>query len=201
MTALRDLPHVVEEATDSPWIVRAELVDAHSRAEDIIAEAEGEAARLRAEAAAEAERAREAAEETGLREGAAAAAALIAEVSAGVEATAAAWEADISRLAFAIAHRIIGEFAEDERMILAVRTALVEYRDTAGLRLRVSAQMEPVLRAALAQSGAGLRVDIEVDEDAWSGACTLIHPRGRVAVGPFDQLQALRDAAEPRDFA
>lgn len=201
MSGFRGIPRIVPEPINSPWIVRAKMVDAHGRANDIVARAESRAEELRAEAVAQAGRVCEAARQEGLREGAKAAAALIAEVSAGLEAHAAAREADASRLALAIARRILGEFEENERIIRAVKTALDEQRGTKGLRLRVSPLMQPVLRAALDEHGSDPWVALEVDERASSDACTMIHPRGRIAIGPLDQLQTLDAAVERENHA
>lgn len=197
MSGLRSIPRIGPDPSSSPWIVRAESVEAHRQAHDIVALARSEAAQLREQAIADAERVREAARAEGLRDGAAAAAALVAEVSAAVDEDAAARKADIGRLAFRIAHRILGEFEESDRLIRAVMTALNDHHGAAGLRLRVSPQMEPVLRAALDQAGAGTQVTIDVNEGASSDSCTMIHPRGRIEVGPLDQLQALRAAVAP----
>jgi flagellar biosynthesis/type III secretory pathway protein FliH len=186
---------IVPGTTNSSWIVRAETVESHHRADDIIAKAERQAARLRGDAAEEAARAREAACREGLEEGKAAALALIAEVSSALDSQAVAREAEISRLAFAVAHRILGEFPEEERLVRAVTTALDEQRGAMGLRLRLSPKMESVLRPVLDQRDDVPPVTIEVDEGASADTCTMIHPRGRIAVGPLDQLQAFRAAA------
>jgi flagellar biosynthesis/type III secretory pathway protein FliH len=182
----------------SPWIARGEVIDAQRRAEDIIVAAKAYAERLRADAVRQADALREAARFQGLRDGVSAAAALIAEISSNLEVYRTEREAELSTLAFAIAHRILGAFAEEDRLIRAVRTALDEHRNTAGLRLRASAEIEPVLRTALLEAGGSASVTIDVDETAPSGTCTLVHPRGRIAIGPIDQLLALFAATAQR---
>jgi flagellar biosynthesis/type III secretory pathway protein FliH len=179
----------------SPWIVRHEMIDAQKQADDVLSAAAVAADQLRAEAVAEADRLREAARQEGLRDGAAATAALVAEVSAGLEVYRAAREAELGTLAFAIAHRILGAFPEEDCLIRAVRTALDDYRNTTALRLRTSAEMASVLRTALGEA-VGFSITIEVDQMASPGSCTLIHPRGRIAVGPLDQLLALLATVE-----
>jgi flagellar biosynthesis/type III secretory pathway protein FliH len=152
---------------------------------------------MRKDVADEIVREREAARQEALREGKAAAMALITEVSTAIEAQIAARETELPRLAFAIAERILGEFPREERLVRAVKAALDEHRGTEGLRLRLSPLMEPMLRAALDEISTTIpRVIVEVDESASPDACTMIHPRGRIAVGPFDQLKSIRTAIE-----
>jgi flagellar biosynthesis/type III secretory pathway protein FliH len=182
---------VARELPTSPWVVRGDLVDARQQADAVLSAARAGAARLSAEAADEADRVLEEARQEGLRDGAAAAAALIAKVSVDLEFYLKAREAELGTLAFAIAHRILGALPEEERLARAVRTALDEHRSASGLRLRTSPQMETVLRTVLEETEAGASVTIEVDDTALPGECTLIHPRGRIAVGPIDQLLAL----------
>jgi flagellar biosynthesis/type III secretory pathway protein FliH len=116
---------------------------------------------------------------------------LVDIISSDGEVYHAAREAELGTLAFAIAHRILGEFSEEDCLIRAVQTALDEHRNATGLRLRASAEIEATLRTAVAESGASASVTIEVDEMAPAGTCTLINPRGRIAIGPIDQLLAL----------
>lgn len=186
---------VAGDLPTSPWVIRGVLVNALQQADAVLAAAEARAARLCAEAADQAEKLLEGARQEGLRDGAAEAAALIAEVSADLDIYRQAREAELGTLAFAIAHRILGALPEEERLARAVRTALDEHRNASGLRLRTSPHMEAVLRTVIEEAGVGASVTIEVDDTALPGECTLIHPRGRIAVGPIDQLLALLSAA------
>jgi flagellar biosynthesis/type III secretory pathway protein FliH len=175
----------------SPWIVRGEVIDARRQAEDILAAAKASAGQMRADADARADALREAARLQGLSDGMSEAAALVAGLCSDLETYRSARETELSALAFAIAHRILGAFAEEDRLIRAVQTALEEHRNVTGLRLRASVEIEPVLRTMLTEAGDSAYVTIDVDETAPSGTCTLVHPRGRIAVGPIDQLRAL----------
>ncbi|WP_036049723.1 type III secretion system stator protein SctL [Bradyrhizobium sp. Tv2a-2] len=188
---------IVADLPISPWIVRSETIEAQKQAYDVLSAAQASAARLHAEAAAQADELRKSARQDGLRDGATAAAALVAEFSSSLEIYRAAREAELSTLAFAIAHRILGAFSEEDRLIRAVRTALDEHRNTTGLRLRASPEMASALRTALDGARAAPSITIEPDETASPGSCTLIHPRGRIAVGPVDQLLALFAAVVP----
>lgn len=196
MTEEMDCGRMTVSLPSSPWIARRDVVDAQKRADTILSAAVTLSERLRSEAMTEAEAVRASARQEGLRDGGAAAAQLLADVAAAAETFRAAREAELSTLAFAIAHRILGAFPEEERLISAVRTALEEHRATVGLRLRVAPEMVEVLQSALQSTDTGTSVSVEADDAASSGDCTLIHPRGRIAIGPLDQLRALLAATE-----
>ena len=179
----------------SPWIVRGEVRIALLRADEIEAGAAGKATEMVSQARAEADAIREAARQEGMREGAAAAARLIAETDAAVETYRRTSEGELVPLAFAIAHRILGTFPEDDRLLRAVTTALDEHQGTSGLRLRADPRTASRLRDALRRTDRTDPVLVDVDDAASPGSCVLMHPRGRASVGPIDQLRALFEAA------
>jgi flagellar biosynthesis/type III secretory pathway protein FliH len=194
MSELQEQQRAGNELPVSPWIVRREIIDVKNHAEQLLSEAKIAADRVLAQATAQAAGLRKASERQGLREGIATAAALIAKVSADLEAYRTAREAEIGTLAFAIAHRILGTFPEDDRLLRAVQTALDDHRNTTGLRLRASPEIASMLRTFL-EGEAGASVAVEVDETAPPSSCSLIHPRGRIAIGPIDQLLAMLASA------
>ena len=185
----------------SPWIVRGEILDAIRDADEIRSAARAEAEAIRAQAASDAIAIGEAARQDGLRDGAIGAARLLAEVEAAAAAFRATGERELVPLAFAIAHRILGAFPEEECLVRAVSTALEEHHGTSGLRLRTDPQAASLLRAALRQAGRADAVLVDVDDEAAPGTCTLVHPRGRAAIGPLDQLRTLFGAALPEGDA
>ena len=179
----------------SPWIVRGEILDSLREAERIRADATAAADALRARAEAEVAAIRSTAHQEGLRRGAAAAASLLADAAAAAVASDEAREAELVPLAFAIAHRILGAFPEQDRVTRAVRTALEEHRGTSGLRLRADPHTAAFLRVSLEDAGGPGAILVEADEQAPPGRCTLVHPRGRVAIGPVEQLRTLFEDA------
>ncbi len=182
------------EALASPWIVRGEVLEALEQADEIRAAASATAKALRACAVSEAEAIRLAARQEGLRQGAAAAATLLADAANAADTFQKARERELVPLAFAIAHRILGVFPEDDRMRRAVTTALEEYAGTSGLRLRADPDTAALLRGSLGVAARPETVVFEVDDQAPSGRCTLLHSRGQVAIGPADQLRTLFQA-------
>lgn len=181
----------------SPWIVRGEILDALREADEIRSAARTEAETIRAQGASDADAIRDAARQDGLRDGAARSARLLAEAEAAAASFRAAGERELVPLAFAIAHRILGAFPEEERLVRAVTTALEEHHGTSGLRLRADPPTASLLRAALRQAGRADAVLVDADDEAVPGTCTLVHPRGRVAIGPLDQLRTLLGTAFP----
>ena len=179
----------------SPWIVRGEILGSLRQAERIGADAKAAADALRAQAEAEVAAIRSAAHQEGLRRGAVAAASLLADAAAAADAFSKAHEGELVPLAFAIAHRILGAFPEQDRVTRAVRTALEEHRGTSGLRLRADPHTAVLLRVLLDDAGQSGAILVETDDQAPAGRCTLVHPRGRVAIGPVDQLRTLFEDA------
>ncbi|MCQ8239617.1 type III secretion system stator protein SctL [Rhizosaccharibacter radicis] len=175
----------------SPWIVRGETLDAQRDATRIRGQARQDAERLLVDASRAAQRLRDEAGRQGLEAGEAAAARLLADAADAATRFRQDAEAELVPLAFAIAHRILGSFPEEERLLRAVRTALDEHRNVSGLRLRASPTTATALRNALAAEGRADAVLIEIDDDVAPGGCTLVHPRGRAAIGPLDQLRSL----------
>lgn len=175
----------------SPWIVRGETLEATRDAERIRAQARRDAERLLADAAHGARLLGEEARRQGMDRGAQEAGRLLADAAEAVLAFRRDAETELVPLAFAIAHRILGAFPEEERLLRAVDAALDEHRHASGLRLRVGAAAAAALQAALGAGGRGGSVMVEIDENAAPDGCTLIHPRGRAAVGPIEQLRAL----------
>jgi type III secretion system HrpE/YscL family protein len=195
MNELPNAHHIIADLPFSPWIVRGRLVEAQKQADEVLLTAKAHADRIRAEAAAQADDLLKQAWQEGLREGAVTAASLIAEVAAGVEHYRKAREDELRTLAFAIAHRILGAFPEDDLLIRTVRTALDEHRNTMGLRLRAGPAVAPLLRMSLSENDVGVSVTVEEDHTVPPGSCSLIHPRGRIAIGPLEQLLALLRAS------
>lgn len=181
----------------SPWIVRGEILDALRQADEIRTAAAAEAEAMRARGASDAAGIRDAARQDGLRDGAVRAAHLLAEAEAAAAAFRENGERELVPLAFAIAHRILGAFPEEDRLVRAVATALEEHHGTSGLRLRADPPTASLLRAALRQNGRANAVLVDVDDEAAPGTCTLVHPRGRAAIGPLDQLRTLLVGALP----
>jgi flagellar biosynthesis/type III secretory pathway protein FliH len=181
----------------SPWIIRGEILEALRDGEAIRAAAAAEAVQLRRAAEADAARLREQARQEGRAAGEAAGAALLANAAAAIDTFRRDAEAELLPLAFAVAHRILGAFPEDERLLRAARTALDEHRGVSGLRLRAAPATAEALRAGLRQDGREGAVSVDADGEMEPGRCTLVHPRGRAAVGPLDQLRALFDATAP----
>ena len=179
---------------ESPWIVRGESVAALRDAERIRTQARQDAERLLVDAARTAQRLGDEARRQGAAQGAAEAAQLLADTADAVRDFRRDAETELVPLAFAIAHRILGAFPEEERLVQAVDTALQEHRTVSGLRLRAGPAAAAALRAALGAAERGKAVMVEVDEEAAPGHCTLVHPRGRAAIGPLDQLRILFDA-------
>lgn len=175
----------------SPWIVRGEVLDALRQADEIRAAAASAADALRVQAETEVEAIRSAAHQEGLRQGAAAAAALMADATAVADTFSKTRESELVPLAFAIAHRILGAFPEEDRVTRAVATALDEHRGTSGLRLRADPHTAALLRVSFDDVGRPDSILVETDEHAPPGRCTLVHPRGRVSIGPLDQLRTL----------
>lgn len=175
----------------SPWVVRGEAVSALRDADGIRAEARQEAERLLTEAVRAAHILRDEARREGVAQSVAEAGRLLGDAADAVRTFRRDVEEELVPLAFAIAHRILGAFPEEERLSRAVRTALDEHRHTSGLRLRADPAAAAALRKALDATAQGNAVTVEIDENARPGGCTLIHPRGRTAVGPIDQLRSL----------
>lgn len=191
MTGKRSSEPAGQALAASPWIVRGEILDALSQADRIRADAAAAADALRARAEAEVAAIRSAAHQEGLHQGAAAAASLLADAAAAAAAFNKAREGELVPLAFAIAHRILGVFPEQDRVTRAVMTALDEHRGTSGLRLRANPHTAAFLRVSLEDAGQLDAILVETDDQAPPGRCTLVHPRGRVAIGPVDQLRTL----------
>jgi len=175
----------------SPWIVRGTTLEALRDADAIRRQARQDAERLLRDSARTAASIREEAKRQAVADGEAEAAHLLADVAEAVQHFQREAEAELVPLAFAIAHRILGAFPEDERLLLAASTALEEHRGVSGLRLRAAPVTAAALRRALDQDGRAGLVTVDVDEGMAPGGCTLVHPRGRAAVGPLAQLRLL----------
>jgi len=175
----------------SPWIVRGNTLEALRDADAIRSRARQDAERLLRDAARTAAAIRDEARRQAIADGQAEAARLLTDVVEAVQNFQREAEAELVPLAFAIAHRILGAFPEDERLMLAASTALDEHRGVSGLRLRAAPATAAALRGALSQDGHAGLVTVDVDEGMAPGGCTLVHPRGRAAVGPLEQLRLL----------
>lgn len=175
----------------SPWIVRGDTLRALRDADAIRLRARQDAERLLRDAARTAASVLDETRRLAVAQGEAEAARLLASAADAVQEFRHEAEAELVPLAFAIAHRILGVFPENDRLLQAVTTALDEHRGVSGLRLRAAPVTAAALRLGLDQTGRGNTVTVDVDEGAPPGTCTLVHPRGRAAVGPLEQLQLL----------
>ena len=173
----------METLPSSPLVVRAPELRAYA-----------DAAAIRAMAEREREDERRQGREQGLREGLTEAASLAAGAAAAVDAFWAEREGELQELAFAIAHRILSTLPPGEVLTRLAREAIAEHRRDVQLTLRVAPDAAPALRATLAETDPEGRVAVEPDPRAGSGACTLVHPRGRTKVGLLDQFRALMRA-------
>lgn len=175
----------------SPWIVRGDALRALHDASAIRTRARQDAEQLLQDAARAVASIREEARRQAVAQGEAEAVRLLADVTNATLQFRHEAEAELVPLAFAIAHRILGMFPEDDRLLRAVNTAMDEHRSVSGLRLRAAPVTAAALRHALDRAGRGDAVTVDVDEGAEPGTCTLVHPRGRAAVGPLEQLHLL----------
>lgn len=184
-------PHPLPRShPSSPWVVRSERLSAIEEGEAILTAARAQAESLREAATRDAASLHRQAQDAGLAEGAREAAALVGAAQAAIAVQREADAAEMLPLAFAIAHRILGAFDEDDRLHRAARAALDEHHNLAGLRLRVAPAAADVLRAALRAEGL-TTVAVDADDGVGRDGCTLVHPRGRAAVGPIDQLREI----------
>jgi type III secretion system HrpE/YscL family protein len=181
----------VDALPKSPLILRREIVGVKNEAREIIERAEREAEGIRMEARRQAQQDRHQGHAEGVKDGRAEAARLLAEASATVDAFYEAREQEFTDLAFAIAYRLIGELPEQEQMARVARAALGEHRGGVKIMLRVGPGTAGPLRDALRPYDPEGRVDIETDETAPPGSCTLLHDRGRSSIGLLDQFRAL----------
>lgn len=180
----------------SPFVLRREAVRSRDEARDIVQEARDQADMILHEAHQQAEQDRVQGHAEGVRDGRAEAARLLAEAAATVDLFYEARERELTDLAFAIAYRIIGEFPANEQLARIAETAIAEHRGGVKLQLRVDPVSAPVLRRAVAQFDHEGRVAIEADENAPAGSCTLVHARGRSAIGLLDQFRAMMKEAK-----
>lgn len=186
------LPH-------SPFVIRREDMHARDTAAQIVERAQNRAEEIERDARHALQAEWSQAHETGLRDGRTEAARLLAEAASAVGQFFDDREAELTELAFAVAYRVIGTMTPNQQMIHAARTAIAEHRGAAHLCVRVAPSMADELRKALAESDMQGRVEVEADEHAPPGSCTLVHPRGRSSLGILDQFRALlnhmRDAS------
>ncbi len=179
---------------DSPFVVRAAVTLAREDAGAIRAAALREAAQLRRQAGADAEAIRRTALGNAARE----AATLLADAAAAADAFLRAGEAELTGLAFALAHRLVSDLPHTTRTVALVRTALAEHRDLSRLTLRAPPAVAAALRTALAEApGAPNRVEVHSDPALRPDECLLVGPQGRTALGPLQQFRALMDGLDP----
>ncbi len=175
----------------SPWIIRAETVQAHSDAASVRSSAKAEAALIVEQAQADRRTAISSGFAEGLQAGTAQAAQLASDTALATEEFLSNRAADLHDLALAIAHRVLTSLPADEVLARLAADAVAEYRADVQLTLRVSAGDAGPLRAALAVADPTGRVAVVADATASPGSCTLVHPRGRTRIGLLEQFRAL----------
>lgn len=179
---------------DSPFVVRASVMRAREDAGAVRAAALRDAAQLRMQAGADADAIRRQARDNAVRE----ASALLADASAAADAFLHAQAAELTELAFALAHRLVADLPQTTRTVALVRTALSEHRDLSRLTLRAPPGVATALRKALAATaGAEGRVEVQGDPALRPDECLLVGPQGRTALGPLQQFRALMDGINP----
>ncbi len=185
---------MTDEHTDLPrsrLIIRRETVEKGQQAADIVYQAESSAETIREQAEEDAEARRRQGYEDGLHQGHDDAARLAAAAAEATDQFFRAREAELIELSFAIAHRILEQLPPDVVLSSIARTAIAEHRDDLRLTLRVNPVSANGLRTALAQAGAGGRVNVVADDTCQPGSCTLVHDKGRASIGLLDQFRAL----------
>lgn len=154
----------------APRRIPAEVMDARSRAEALLAAARAEADAIRAAAEAAREEVRAAAEADGLRIARARAAAELAGFAAERDRRLAALAPEVARLGLEVARRLLGrELSADADAVTALAArALREARDRAVVTLRIAPADAPRIDAARGALAALLRraPGLEVREDA-----------------------------------
>lgn len=181
-------------AAESPFVVRASVMRAREDAGAIRTAALREAAQLRMQAGADAEAIRRTARSGAARE----AASLLADAATAADGFLRAQEAELTELAFALAHRLVADLPQTTRTVALVRTALAEHRDLSRLTLRAPHAVATALRTALAATpGAANRVEVQNDPALGPDECLLVGPQGRTALGPLQQFRALMDGLDP----
>lgn len=180
------LPH-------SPLILRREDMRVRDQAGLIVQRAEQHAQEIRRQAEHDAIEQRRLGYEDGVRDGRTETGRLLAEAAATVDMFYADREEELTELAFAIAHRLIGELPPREQIRRLAQAAVAEHRGGVRLKIRVSPHNAEDLRAAVGAFDTEGRVEVEVDDNAVPGTCTLVHPRGRASIGLLDQFRALID--------
>lgn len=178
----------------SAFIVRAPVMRALDDEQAVRAATARDAAAIKARAEAEADYYRQA---TG-QAAAAEAARFLAAAQVAAEASLSAHEAELTELAFAIAHRLVADLPRNDRTISLVRTALAEHRDWLRLTVRASPPVAAALRLAL---GGGGKVDVQDDTSLGPDECVLIRPQGRTELGPLQQFRALMAASSAKEQA
>lgn len=184
------------ELVESPLIIRREVMRARESVHGMYARAAHEAELMRQEARRVSLHDRKLGYEEGIQEGREDAAKLLAETSAMVDQFYAEREQEITKLAFAIAHRIIDMLPPDEQVARVAQAAIAEHRNAAKLWVRVSPADAPALRALMQEYDTEGRVEIQADETAAPGSCVLVHPRGRSSVGVLGQFLAMMQEVE-----
>jgi type III secretion protein L len=189
-------PSHTGELIESPLIIRREVMRARETAQAMHARAAHEAELMRQEARRVSLNDRKLGYQEGVEEGRHDAAKLLAETAAMVDQFYAEREQEITKLAFAIAHRIIDMLPPDEQVARVAQAAIAEHRNAAKLWVRVSPADAPALRNLMAEYDTEGRVEIQADETAAPGSCVLIHPRGRSSVGVLGQFLAMMQEVE-----
>lgn len=175
----------------SPFVVRADIVQAHASAAAIRDDAVAQAAAILERAREQRRDAVAAGHAEGLRTGAAQVAQLAAAAATSIDVFLDERAVELQELAFAIAHRMLASLPHDECLACLAAEAIAEHRLDVRLTLRVSDGDAGPLRAALAEADPHGRVAVVGDPAAEPGSCTLIHSRGRTRIGLLEQFRAL----------
>ncbi len=179
----------------SPFVIRADVMQAHADAAAIRADAAAQAAASAEQTALLRREAVAAGHSEGLEAGMAQAARLASEAAAAAEAFLNERAAELQDLGFAIAHRLLASLPRDEILTRLAAEAVAEHRTDVQLTLRVCDADVAPLRAALAEADPHGRVAVMGEPSAAPGSCTLVHGRGRTRLGLLDQFRALMGAA------
>jgi type III secretion system HrpE/YscL family protein len=180
-------------------IVRADMLRLHADANMIVADAKAEASRIRAELELDRIKAFEEARRQGFSQGVAEAAAIAANAVKAVEEFWREREGEVAEIAFAIAHRIVGNLPADQRLAQIVSMAISEYSSSVQLTLRTTPEAAGHLRAFLKNAVGAERVTVVADPAAAPGECTLYQAHGRTDLGLLAQFRAMMNGlADPR---
>ena len=194
-----ELPERTSVATrpNRPGVLESEVYDAHTRAKEILSEAEAEAGALLAKAHAEHDAVVAAARELGRQEGLASMTEMLLKAKQECSQIIAASEPQVVQLALSVAEKIIGHALQaDEELLLSITAQAIEsVRQQHELVLRVNPDDAVFLRNSRKKlmDMLGRTKDLAVREDPEieRGGCIIETENGTVDAQLKTQLQVL----------